>query len=350
MAAGALKFAILGGGAMGSIIGAHLARAGHEVVVLARGQRAEEIERRGLRIIGLTEFSQAVRVVADPAQFGGADVLIVATKSYGTQAALEPLRHAAVGTAFSIQNGLTKNEQLAAVWGRERILGALADTSGELLSSGEVLFTRNEQLLIGELPDSVRTRAGPTEVERNRIGRPEEAPIQSEQGRASNIARAIDEAGVRCRCVPDIESLEWSKFAAWVALMVPAVTTRLQTWKYLTDPDLAAVSARLVREVGALASARGIVLSDSAPLPVATLARAAEEAAVAVIQAGGHSLKSRAPEHRMSTLQDLEARRPLELEETLGFAVREAARSNLDVPLLRSFYSLIAGIDRIRRE
>lgn len=327
--AGTLRFAVLGGGAMGSIVGAHLARAGHEVVLLARGQRAQEIERRGLRITGLAEFSQAVRVLADPAHFEGADVLIVATKSHGTRAALEPLRHAAVGTAFSIQNGLAKNEQLTAVWGRARVLGALADTSAELLASGEVLFTRNEQLAIGELAEA--------------------EPADAEQGRARQIAQVIDDAGVRCRCVPNIQTLEWSKFAAWAALMVLSVTTRAQTWKYLIDPDLAAVAARLVREVGALAAARRITLSDSSPLPVASIAGAPEEAAVAIIRAAGQRLKSSAPEHRMSSLQDFEARRPLELEETLGYAVREAAQSNLDLPLLRSFYSLLTGIDRIRR-
>ncbi len=327
--AGTLTFAVLGGGAMGSIVGAHLARAGHEVVLLARGRRAQEIERHGLRITGLAEFSQAVRVLTDPAQFEGADVLIVATKSHGTQAALEPLRHAAVGTAFSIQNGLTKNEQLAAVWGWGRVLGALADTSAELLASGEVLFTRNELLAIGELAET--------------------EPAAAERGRARHIAQVIDAAGVRCRCVADIQSLEWSKFAAWTALMVLAVTTRAPTWKFLIDPDLAAVAARLVREIGALAAARRITLSDRSPLPVASIAGAAEEAAVATIRAAGERLRSSAPEHRMSTLQDFEAQRPLELEETLGFAVREAARLNLDLPLLRSFYSLLTGIDRIRR-
>jgi ketopantoate reductase len=51
----------------------------------------------------------------------------------------------------------------------------------------------------------------------------------------------------------------------------------------------------------------------------------------------------------MSTLQDLESGRTLEIEETLGYAVRDAARLNVPVPLLESFYRLVTGIDRIRR-
>ena len=51
------EFAILGAGAMGSILGAHLARAGHSVALLARGRRAEQVRSEGLRISGLTQFS-----------------------------------------------------------------------------------------------------------------------------------------------------------------------------------------------------------------------------------------------------------------------------------------------------
>src|SRR6185312_17549394 len=42
------EFAILGAGALGSILGAHLARAGHSVVMLARGRRAQQIQSEGL--------------------------------------------------------------------------------------------------------------------------------------------------------------------------------------------------------------------------------------------------------------------------------------------------------------
>jgi 2-dehydropantoate 2-reductase len=318
------EFAIVGAGAIGSIIGAHLARSGRDVLMLARGARAAHLVRFGLQIKGLAEFSVRVRVLADGSQLRSADTLIVSTKTYATSAALADLRRSSVGVAFSIQNGLLKNEQLAAVWGRDRVLGALADTSGELTQAGEVLFTRNEQLLIGELS-----------------GAPSE--------RAERLARLIDSSGVRAGAVPDIQSFEWSKFAAWAGLMVLSVTTRVPTWQYLTDADSARVLVRIVREIGALAASHRISLSDRAPLPVATIVGASEESAVAVVRAVGGRFKADAPEHRMSSLQDLEAGRPIEVEETLGYAVRLAAEGGLSLPLLESFYSLVAAVDRIRR-
>src|SRR5437762_6381492 len=69
------EFAILGAGAMGSIIGAHLARAGHTVAMLARGERARQLEERGLAIRGLAEFSTPVRTLRDPASLESAGTL-----------------------------------------------------------------------------------------------------------------------------------------------------------------------------------------------------------------------------------------------------------------------------------
>lgn len=317
------EFAILGAGALGSIIGAHLVRSGRSVLMLARGPRALLIEQQGLRIRGLADFSEAVPVLTDAGAFKGAQYLLVTTKTYGMEAALAPLRHARIGAALSFQNGLMKNEQLAAAFGPERVLGALANTSGEVLPSGEVLFTRNEQLCVGE-------------------------PDGSMSARAQAIAAIINGSGVRTSAVPNIESLEWSKFSAWAGLMVLSITTRAVTWKYMCDPDAALVLARLVREVGALAAACGVPLSDQSMLPVTSLIRGSEAEAAAAIQLLGAQLRVKAPEHRMSSLQDLLANRPIEVEETLGYAARKARRLNLSLPLLDSCYALASGINRMR--
>ena len=227
--------------------------------------------------------------------------MIVATKTYSTEAALAPLRGAEIDCVFSIQNGLMKNELLADCFGRDRVLGALADTSGELLPSGEVVFTRNTNIYLGEL-DSGNT------------------------SRAHQLASTIDASGVRSTAVPNIQSLEWSKFASWVGMMVLSVTTRARTWKYATDPESALLIARLVREVGLLAHARGVQFSDQSTLPVVTICRGSEQEAVAAIQRIGLELKSTAPEHRMSTLHDLEGGRPLGGGRNSGLCSKNGAR------------------------
>src|SRR6185503_4130296 len=113
MTASATRFAILGAGAIGSILGAHLVRAGHSVTMLVRERRAAQLRSDGLRIKGLTELATKVDVLTDASQLRGADVLIVAMKTPGTAEALESLRTADIGMAFSIQNGMWKNDALA---------------------------------------------------------------------------------------------------------------------------------------------------------------------------------------------------------------------------------------------
>ena len=318
------EFAILGAGAMGSILGAHLARAGHSVALLARGRRAEQARSEGLRVSGLAQFSAPVQVIDDPAQVRETQVLIVATKAIGTAQSLKPLAGAKIGYAFSIQNGVLKNELLQAAFGADHVLGALANMSGELKSSGEVLFTRNVSLQIGALqggvPEAVRT-----------------------------LAETIDSSGVRSAAVPNIAAQEWSKFAAWVGMAGVAITTRAVTWKYLVDPDAALVLVRLVREMRELAARAGVSFTDDVVFPVATLCTGTEEAAVRLLNGIGAGFRDHSPEHRLSAHQDIDAGRPLEVEETLGHAARTALREGLSLPLLDAVYRIAAAIDRTSR-
>jgi len=325
MATREFEFVVLGAGAMGSIVGAHLARAGHAVLMLARGARAAHLEAHGLSIRGLAEFTVPVAVARTPGSLTGAGALIVATKTPGTEQALEPLRAVDFEVVLSIQNGPLKNELLAQAFGAQRTLGALADTSGELLPAGEVLFTRNVNIFVGELGGG-------------------------DSARAQRIARALDGAGVRAAASAEILTLEWSKFCAWVGLVSLAVATRAPTWKYLIDPDSALVLARLVREMGTLAGALGIPLSDRAILPTASICAGSEAAAVAIITRTGAEYRVNAPQHRMSALQDIEAARPLEVNETLGYACDKARARGLNLPLLEGFRALLAASDRARRD
>jgi 2-dehydropantoate 2-reductase len=319
------EFAVLGAGAMGSIVGAHLARAGHSVAMLARGARAAQLESTGITIRGLAEFNTPVTTVHDLGAFPGAATLIVATKTPGTAQSLQGLRQAAFAVTLSIQNGPLKNEILVEAFGRQRVLGALADTSGELLPDGAVLFTRNVNIFVGELAGGDSTRA-------------------------TQIADALDGAGVRAEATPQILTLEWSKFCSWVGLMALAVTTRAASWKFLADPDSALLLVRLVREMGTLAQALHIPLSDRAILPTASICAGSEAEAVAIVTATGAKYHINAPAHRMSALQDIEAGRRLEVNETLGYACAKARELKLELPLVESFRLLIAATDRARRD
>ncbi len=311
-----MRFAILGAGALGTILGAHLIRAGHEVAMIARGARAKTLERDGLIVHGLIELRESCAVVTDPSQLRETDCLAVATKAIDTVPSIEPFSHLKLQSVFSMQNGVVKDELLAQEFPEENVLGSMADFSGELLASGEVLFTRNVGLNLGELSGEMSERV-------------------------KTLAKTIDDAGVRCSAVSDIKTREWSKFVAWSGMVPLAALTRLSTWRYLLDENGAWIAVKLVREVAQLANALKIPLMDLSPLPAATIVCASDRDAIAAVQEVGRRFQSNAPEHRMSTLQDIERGTRIEIEETLGFAVRRGKELGLSMPTLELCFEFL---------
>lgn len=307
---------------MGTIFGACLARAGHSVAVLVRERRAEQVRANGLRLTGLEDFTVQVPVLTDPSQLRRAGVLIVAMKTLGTAAALEPLRHVRFDAVLSLQNGAFKNDRLVEAFGRAAVIGALSDASGELRPDGSVLFTRNVMTLIGDL--------------------------EGDGARAATLADLLEGAGIRTRAVPDIVGREWSKFCGWAGYMTMAVATRAVSWKVVLDPDGARLIARVTREMAALAAARGIALSDDSMLPIVSMARGTEEEAASAVMKKNENMQAAAPLHRMSSLQDFEAGRPLELEETVAVALREGRERGVPMPTLDALYHLCRTLERIR--
>ena len=311
---------IVGAGALGSILGAHLAQAGHGVSLIARGRRAAQVSEHGLRISGLADIDVTCPVITDPSAVSNAELLIVTVKTYDTQSAVEALPKGAFNSVFSVANGVLKNRQLAAHFGDASVLGCMANTSGELLDDGEVKFTRNVCLHIGELD-------------------------QPTSRRVNGIAQAIADSGVNALVEDDIQTIEWSKFVGWAAIFVLAVTTRAATGKFLAEANCARLAATMIREMGAIASASNIEIIDQSPVPVASIVNGSLDDGQQILMDMGRQWTEAAPGHRLSALQDLERRKRLEVEETLGFAVQEAARLNIDVPTLATCYTLIAGVN-----
>jgi hypothetical protein len=96
----------------------------------------------------------------------------------------------------------------------------------------------------------------------------------------------------------------------------------------------------------ALATTWGITLTDLPAFAVHTITSGIEAEAVAHLQARGALVQARAPLLRMSSLHDLEHRRPLEIEETLGYVVTQAATMGLAVPTVDTCYRLMRGLNR----
>lgn len=316
-----MKIVILGAGALGSVLAGHLKRAGEDVKLAARGERAKYLKEHGVTITGLVDFTTPCTVVTDPKSISEADVLIVTVKTYDMESALASVSHLGVSSVLSVQNGVIKNEQLAKVFGKEKTLGAAAMFSAEMMPEGPVRFTLNQCFYVGELPEGTSERV-------------------------RNLVEALDRSGIHAEATLQIQTIEWSKFVGWAGLMALAVLTRLETYKFLSDSDTAIIGARMMRETAALADKFNIPLEDRPPLAVKTIASVSERKAIEKLLESGAVMESRAPTHRLSTLQDLERGRRLEVEETLGYVVTKAGEQGVPVPTVETCYRLISGINR----
>jgi 2-dehydropantoate 2-reductase len=315
-----VKLAILGAGALGSLLGAHLARSGEDVTLIAREARAKSIQEHGVTVTGLAELTVPVHVTARPQALRQADVLLVTVKTYDMEAALESVAHLHVGSVLSVQNGLVKNEHLARRFGWEKTLGAAAHVSAELLPTGTVRYTANEWFSIGELPEGTSARV-------------------------EAVVNALARAGIHAEASDQIASVEWTKYVVNVSWMALSALSRMETYRIFKHPDLAWMAAKLTQEVAQIPAKLGIPLLDKGAFSAKTLSEAPFESAVATFLEIGERLEAQgATTHKVSILQDLERGRQLEFEAMFGYAVRKGAELGVSLPTVEVCYRLTKGV------
>ncbi len=320
-----MHFVIVGAGALGSIYAAYLARDGHRVSLIARGERAAALARHGIGVVGTDSFTVGCDIATEPETLRQADVVIVAIKTYDTEQALASLRKFKVRSALSVQNGVLKNRLLSDAFGPQATLGAISMVGGDVLPAE------------GGLPGAVRySMAGPTIMGELAGG---------ESSRVSELVDTFVRAGLKAQSSGDIASVEWSKFVGWSGFSTLAVLTRLPTWRFLCDPDTALIAARAMRETVAVAIRHGVRLQDSG-FSSREFINASEENAVTAVQAHGEKLRATAPDFRQSILQDADRNRRLEVNETLKYTLTLAKELGVATPTLDYCCRILGVVSR----
>lgn len=321
-----MRVVVVGAGAIGSIVGAHLTRAGHDVVFVARGDRLRAINVRGVEIGGLRSFRVDVAATDDTSALQRCDALIVATKTYATGAALETVANIECGLCCSLQNGTLKNALLAQAFGTDAVVGACTMLGGTLGGDGVVDFFLEEETFLGEL-DGTRSE------------------------RVEELAAAFRGSELPVAVVDDVRSFEWTKQANHASAAPLSALTRLPMYLIWGDRRLAEVVVGIMRETVAVARALGIEPTDHPGFgyDIRAMADGPFEDAVDIVLARGCDLQERGMTNvRPSMSGDIEAGKPTEIEETVGHVVREAERLGVPVPLLTYSYSVVHAIDAAR--
>ncbi|MGH7225924.1 MAG: 2-dehydropantoate 2-reductase N-terminal domain-containing protein, partial [Gemmataceae bacterium] len=163
-----MRILIVGAGATGGFFGGRLTEAGRDVTFLVRGQRADQLRRNGLQIhspLGDATVQPKLTVAEDlRASNQPFDLVIVATKAYSLEAALDDFAPA-VGpetTILPILNGLRQLDILDARFGTERVLGGSCRVVGDVDSEGRVV----QMSKLGEITFGERSREHTPRIER----------------------------------------------------------------------------------------------------------------------------------------------------------------------------------------
>jgi 2-dehydropantoate 2-reductase len=308
---------VAGAGALGSVFGGLLARAGHDVILVGRGAHMAAIARDGLRIEGLfgDHVVHGLATVSDVGALQGTfDTVLLTVKSYDTAAMVRAMAShlAPDGLLISLQNGLGNVEQAEDVLGRARVVGARVIFGAELLAPGHVRVTVIAAPVLVGSPD----------------------PHDSARAALARVwARRFAAAGIPSEPTDNLFGELWAKVFYNAALNPLGALLRVPYGHLPDDPDTRALMDRLIEEAFAVARASGVTLRWP-------------DAAAYRDDFYGALVPSTAA-HRSSMLQDLERGRPTEIEAINGWVVRRGEALGVPVPANSTLTHLFRA--RVRR-
>jgi 2-dehydropantoate 2-reductase len=312
-----MKICVYGAGAIGGLIAAWLSRSGHDVSVVARGAQLEAIRKQGLRVRdganGKVE-SFSVRT----SDFGPQDYVIVAVKAQNLTEVADQIekflgKETSIVTAMNgvpwwffdrlkFGNGKHRLEsldpggRLSRAMPTDRIVGCVVHLAASTPEPGLISHNMGKRLVIGE-------------------------PGGRNTDRTKRLAEALTGAGFETVATNAIEKEFWVKLLGNVSFNPVSVLTVSTADRLIDDPLIKAYMVGIMREVLAIGRAVGI---DAAIDP---------EARIDMARVLG--------KFKTSTLQDLEAGKPLEVDGLLAGTLEIAEKAGVQAPLTQSLFGLV---------
>jgi 2-dehydropantoate 2-reductase len=292
---------VIGGGVIGSLFAAHLSRVADVTLLCRRAEHAAAVSENGIRVSGRADFVGRPRASTDPTGLADAGFAIVATKANDVETAAAQLEgRLGDGSVMTVQNGLGA-EEVVRDHGSWPQLSAVTFMSGTKLADDHVEYVLDTPTWLAPYED---------------------APLEL----AERTASLIVESGLKAEAMPDLEPARWSKLIFNATVNSVAALTGLphdHHFAELEQPtDLGHLVRGLMDEGKQIAAAAGIALRED-PWEMNVLAT------------------QRGSRHYPSMLEDVEARRPTEVDFITGALVREAERRGIEAPLMTAVYRLV---------
>jgi 2-dehydropantoate 2-reductase len=294
---------VIGAGAIGSLFAAHLAKVADVSVLTRRPEHARSLNEDGLAVSGRHEFTARVRAEADSRALPDFDLGIIATKATGVEAAASSLAGKfPEALVMTVQNGLGA-EEIVRRHGDWPLVSAVTFMSGTKHSDTHVEYILDTPTWLGPYG---------------------ETPYD----RVDEIGRLLVDSGLKAEVLPDLLPAQWSKLIFNATVNGVSALTGLPHDAHFaaeqSPSDLGHLVHELVDEGKQIAAAAGVELHDD-PWEMNVLAT------------------RRGSAHYPSMLEDVEARRPTEVELINGALVREAHRHGVAAPLHAAVYRLVTA-------
>lgn len=290
-----MRIAIIGAGGVGGYFGALLARAGHDVVLYARGDNLTAIRANGITIRDVNgSFSVPVHATNSPDDLSGSEFAIVAVKSYSLADVAPVAKTLALGgaTIVPLLNGVEAAADLErAGVPREQLLGGQTNVSAFKVEPGVIQRALwKERIVVGEL-DGVLSH------------------------RVMNLVEALRSADIEAIATTNIVVELWRKFNMLCAMAAACGMARSDVGG-IRDTELGHVLIeRAVAEIAAVGRARGVAIADT------------QEADIM------RGIESLPPTMKPSFLLDIERGGPTELDVLSGAVSRFGRQAHIPTPV-----------------
>ena len=304
-----MKIAIIGPGAIGTLLAAHLARTKNEVWLLDKWtERAQKIRKDGVHIEGLTRISAKVEASVEAKEIGRADLVILCAKSYDTEEAIKRGADLIKEDTYvlTLQNGIGNIQILNDVVGEDKVIAGVTQQAATLLGPGSVRHTGRGETI---------------------IGRVSKKPL----GGARVILGLLNQAKFSVRSSRDIKSLIWSKLIINVGINALSAITRLKNGRLLEYPQLAEVMGWSISEAVRIAKRKRIKLSYDDPI----------QKVESVCKATAANLSS--------MLQDVLNKKQTEIDFINGAIVRHGKSLGISTPVNEVLTNLIKTTEKSYR-
>jgi 2-dehydropantoate 2-reductase len=305
-----MRVGVVGAGGVGGLVAGLVARAGHEVAVVARGSALTAIRARGLRVDSpLGVFDARVEAAASARELAPVDVVFLAVKTWQVPDAVAPLSSwlRPGGFLVPLENGVDAADQCVLALGPERVVGGLCRMLSWIAEPGAVKH-------VGNAP-SVTLGAWRTPLE----------------GRGDALVAALTSAGMHVQIAADFPAALWEKLLFIASFGGVGALTRSTAGALRSIPETRRLLADAFEEVRAVAAAKGIALAPEVVKETLAYVDALAEDATASLQ------------------RDIVAGRPSEIDSLSGAVARIGAELGVPVPVHRTIHAALLPQERLAR-